>query len=114
MTHSQRDVVLIPVPFTDLSSAKRRPVLILSNNNYNSSHQDVVVAAITSNIEENPYGSIIESKDLEEGKLPLTSQIRGDKVYTLSQKIIVKKFGRLKRAAFDKAVQKIRKLMEEA
>lgn len=30
----QGDIVLIPVPFTDLSSTKRRPVIVVSNDNY--------------------------------------------------------------------------------
>ena len=28
----QGDIVLIPVPFTDLSSQKRRPVIVISND----------------------------------------------------------------------------------
>jgi hypothetical protein len=45
----QGDIVLIPVPFTDLTSQKRRPVIVLSNNAYNRTSSDVVVVAMTSN-----------------------------------------------------------------
>ena len=44
----QRDIVLIP--FTNLSSNKRRPVVIISNDSYNQANFDIVVVAITSNI----------------------------------------------------------------
>ena len=32
--YNQRDIVHIPIPFTDLSSNKRRPVIIISNDDY--------------------------------------------------------------------------------
>lgn len=28
----QVDIILIPIPYTDLTSAKRRPVIVISNN----------------------------------------------------------------------------------
>jgi len=31
---SQGGIVLIPVPFSDLSSTRRRPVIVLSNDHY--------------------------------------------------------------------------------
>jgi mRNA interferase MazF len=46
---NQGDIVLIPIPFTDLSSQKRRPVIVISNDSYNQTTRDVVVVAMTSN-----------------------------------------------------------------
>jgi mRNA interferase MazF len=31
----QGDILLVPIPFTDLSSQKRRPVIVISNDAYN-------------------------------------------------------------------------------
>jgi mRNA interferase MazF len=39
----QRDIVLIPIPFTDLTSQKRRPDVGISSDNYNETHEDIVV-----------------------------------------------------------------------
>ena len=41
----QGDILLVPIPFTDLSSQKRRPVIVVSNNVYNQKTTDLVVAA---------------------------------------------------------------------
>ncbi len=45
----QGDILLVPIPFTDLSSQKRRPVIVISNNAYNQATSDMVVVAMTSN-----------------------------------------------------------------
>ena len=47
--YEQGDIVLIPVPFTDLSSQRRRPVIVISNSTYNQKTTDIVVVAMTSN-----------------------------------------------------------------
>lgn len=49
MLPRQGDIVLIPVPFTDLTSCKRRPVIVISSDHYNTSGPDMVVVAMTSN-----------------------------------------------------------------
>ena len=93
--YRQGDIVLIPVPFSDLKHQKQRPVLIISNNSYNEAAEDIVVLAITSKIKSLEYSVMIESKDLIEGTLKVTSEIRADKVYTLSKNIVRKKFGQV-------------------
>ena len=34
------DIVLIPIPFTDLSAQKQRPVVVISNDDYNHTAPD--------------------------------------------------------------------------
>jgi mRNA interferase MazF len=42
--------MLAPFPFTDLSSAKQRPALVVSSDVLNATSDDVLVAAISSQI----------------------------------------------------------------
>ncbi len=105
----QGDVVLIPIPFTDLSSQKRRPVVVISNNDYNRKSQDAVVVAMTSNPEETDYSFTVTTSDLEKGTLKRPSRIRADKIYTLSQSIVVQNFGRVKAPT----LERIRKTLQE-
>jgi len=44
--YNQGDILLIPIPFSDLTSSKKRPVLVLSNNDYNRKTEDVIAAAV--------------------------------------------------------------------
>lgn len=110
--HKQGDILLVPIPFTDLTSSKRRPVLVISNNYYNERNNDIVVSAITSNLSNKDYNVLITNLDLESGNLKLDSCIRSDKIYTLSQNIIIKKFGCVKQNILDKVNDKISGLID--
>ena len=108
----QRDIVLIPIPFTDLTSHKKRPAIILSSDTYNKSNEDIVVAAVTSNVESCPFSIMLTGDDLESGVLKVTSIIRADKIYTLNKSIVIKTFGRVKYDIFSKLKSEIYKLIE--
>lgn len=93
--HEQGDILLVPIPFADLSSQKRRPVIVISNNAYNQKTADLVVVAMTSNPIETDYSFTITSSDLEKGTLNHLGKVRVDKIYTISKSIVVKTFGKV-------------------
>ena len=95
---SQGEIVLVPIPFTDLSSVRRRPVIDISNDEYNRTTADSIVVAMTSNPAATKFSFTITSSDLESGTLNHPGRVRVDKIYTLSQSIIVKTFGRVNAA----------------
>jgi mRNA interferase MazF len=108
----QGEIVLIPVPFSDLTNNKQRPVLVISNDNYNKMTEDIVVVAITSQLKDLDYSVVIESKDLNVGDLKVTSAIRADKVYTLSKDIVRKKFGQVNSEVLEGVRTKINELLK--
>lgn len=108
----QGDIVLIPVPFTDLSSKKQRPVIVISKNEYNQTTQDIVVVALTSNPDATAHGFTITSADLAKGTLKRPSQVRVDKIYTLSQGIVVRTFGRVSRRVLEQISESLQELIE--
>ena len=110
----QREMVLIPIPFSDLKSKKRRPVIVISNNVYNQKTEDIVVVAVTSNIEKKDYTLLITQNDMEEGSLPKDSMIRVDKIYSLSQLIVVKRLGKIKQVTFERIVALLNRLIASA
>jgi mRNA interferase MazF len=108
----QGDIVLIPVPYSDLTNKKQRPVLVISNDNYNKMTEDLVVVATTSQLKDLDYSVIIEAKDLNEGELKVTSAIQADKVYTLSKDIVRKKFGEVNSEVLEGVRTKINELLK--
>ena len=104
----QGDILLVPIPFTDLSSQKRRPVIVISNNSYNKKTADVVVVAMTSNPVELEYSFTVSADDLETGALNHPGKVRVDKIYTISTAIVVKTFGRVK----EEVLETIRKELQ--
>lgn len=110
--HKQRDIVLIPIPYTDLSSHKKRPVVIVSNDKYNDSFEDVVVVAVTSNLDAIKFSIPIDNSCLDEGQLKVQSLIRPDKIYTLSKNIIIKKFGKVSKKIFEQIKESINMVID--
>lgn len=44
------DVVLVPFPFTDQSTSKKRPAVVVSSAAYNAERPDVIIIAVTSQV----------------------------------------------------------------
>lgn len=107
----QGDILLIPVPFTDLSARKRRPVLVVSNDRYHNQTSDIVIVALTSNPKAAAYSFTITTDDLAKGNLKRPSRVRADKIYTLSQSIAIKIFGRVKPSVLQRVREQIQELM---
>jgi len=111
--YRQRDIVLVPFPFSDLSGQKVRPVLILSNDAYNQQSADVVVCGLTTNLSPAPYSIIIEVTDVEQpGTLRHKSKIKADTIASLEQSILIKQIARLKLPVFKQVVTEVEDLIK--
>jgi len=113
MMFKQRDIILIPIPFTDLASQKKRPAIVISSDKYNDTSEDIIDVALTSNVKQQDFTIVITSEDLEDGKLKTTSMIRVDKIYTLNKSIVLKQFGRIKSSVLAKIKTTLLKLIEQ-
>ncbi len=102
-TFIKGDVVVLPFPFTDLSSAKRRPALILSD----ITGDDYIMLQITSRNVSDTYAIPLTEADLVSGSLHLDSNIRPNKIFTLDQKIILYKIGHLSDEKLSECMDKV-------
>lgn len=111
--YRQRDIVLVPLPFSDLSRQKVRPVLILSNDTYNQQSSDIVVCGLTTNLRPAPYSIIVDVTDVEQpGTLKHKSRIKADTIASLEQSILLKQIARLKLSVFVEIVTEIENLIK--
>ena len=110
--YKQRDIVLVPFPFSDLSGQKVRPVLVLSNDAYNQQSADVVVCGLTTNLSPAPYSIVIEVTDVEQlGTLRHKSKVKADTIASLEQSILIKQIARLKLPIFNQVIAEIEDLI---
>ena len=108
----QQDLVWVNLPFSSLEESKVRPAVVVSNSEYNSRSQDIVVCAITSNLKEKSYSVIIDNKNLSLGKLPLKSRIRADKIMQIEKNLVIKPFARIDDKTYDELTAEIKNLVE--
>lgn len=93
MTYSPYDVVVVPFPFTDRDASKRRPALVLSGEEFNLSHAQIVLGMITSSLQQ-PWPSDILIPGWQEAGLSVSCKFRM-KIFTLEQSLILRKAGAL-------------------
>lgn len=100
------DIIVTTFPFSDLSSAKRRPALVLAEVEFG----DLILCQITSR----PYSSkeaiSITEGDFQTGGLPVASYVRPDKLFTTDSTIIEQTVGTLRDEVFDKIKSHVRNL----
>jgi mRNA interferase MazF len=107
--YSQFDVVVVPFPFTDSSTTKRRPALILSDaGTFNTPMQKGVMAMITTATHQ-PWALDISIADLSAAGLNAASIVRM-KLFTLDYSLIVRQIGHLGAVDVDEVMTSIEKL----
>lgn len=78
------DVVVVLFPFSDLSSAKKRPALIVATPD----GDDVILCQITSRLVSDRYAILISETDFSSGSLRQESNVRPTRIFTADKKII--------------------------
>ncbi|MDT8427461.1 MAG: type II toxin-antitoxin system PemK/MazF family toxin [Pseudomonadales bacterium] len=109
MTFDPFDVVVVPFPFTDRSTAKRRPALVLSEAavfNKQSGHS--VLAMITS-ARNSDWPLDVEIKELDSAGLPSASTVRM-KLFTLDERLVIRKAGQLGKTDRKNVILALRRL----
>ncbi len=88
------DVILVPFPFTDQSSSKKRPAVIISTTRYNAERPDFIIMAITSQIRPQIHFGDAVVDGWEAAGLLKPCAIK-PVVATIEQSLPIKQLGRL-------------------
>jgi len=87
------DVVVLLFPFSDLSSSRKRPAVVVAK----LSGDDLILAQITSSaVRSDEYAIHLEAEHFKQGQLSIPSLIRSNKLFTADKSIILNKIGSLR------------------
>jgi len=103
-------VVLVRFPFSDLSSSKLRPALVLATAEYG----DLLLCQITSKTYHDRRAVRIDAADFETGSLPLTSYARPARLFSADESLIARSLGKIKPQAHQSVVDAITDLLQTA
>jgi mRNA-degrading endonuclease toxin of MazEF toxin-antitoxin module len=85
--------VLVPFVFSEETGRKVRPVLVISSAGYNRNRQDLIVAAVTSNIRRRLFGDYMMA-DWRGAGLLFPSIVTGI-LRTIKQTMVERRLGRM-------------------
>ncbi len=108
MTASSRgDVVLVGFVFSDESGRKVRPAVVISSPAYQRARQEVIVAAITSNVRRRLFGDHLISEWKAAGLL-FPSTVTGI-LRTIKRTMIDRKLGSMPKSDMDAIDRELRR-----
>lgn len=96
MTFDRFDTVVVPFPFTDRRTTRRRPAVMLSDGSFATATDNVILAMITS-AEQSDWPGDTALSDREAAGLPKPCKVRM-KLFTLERRLIDRRIGTLSAA----------------
>ncbi|HTE22206.1 MAG TPA: type II toxin-antitoxin system PemK/MazF family toxin [Candidatus Limnocylindria bacterium] len=99
-------VVSSAFPFSDLTTKKLRPALVVAIGDFD----DVILCQITSKAYSSSKPVRLAISDFAEGKLPLDSYVRPDKLFTADQSMVHKVYGTVSSSKLQQILTEIRQL----
>jgi mRNA interferase MazF len=94
-------VVLVPLPFSDLTKAKLRPAVVLAD----AGQDDWVLCQVTSNPCSDPHAIQLVETSFQSGSLQVTSYARPGKLFTANSSLMLSQVGHLK-------IERVRDIVE--
>jgi mRNA interferase MazF len=95
MTNSEfGDIILVPFPFTDQTTTKKRPAVIISSTTYNTERPDLIIMAVTSQLKPSRTIGEVIIQDWRGAGLLKPSAIK-PVITTIEKHLVIKAMGQL-------------------
>jgi mRNA interferase MazF len=101
------DVVIIPFPYSDLSQSKRRPALVLAE----AGRGDFLLCQITSKQYGDLHALPLKESDFLSGGIKRESFIRGAKLFTANEALILGVAGYLSHSKLSEVIYQLIKIL---
>ena len=89
------DIILVPFPFTNQKTTKKRPAVVISSQAYNTERPDLIIMAVTSQIKPTPIIGEVAIQAWQEAGLLKPSVIK-PVITTIEKKLVIQQMGQLK------------------
>ena len=103
------DVIVLPFPYSDLSSSKKRPALVIAT----LQGDDIILCQITSRQRYENYVIDLADSDFKQGRLNVDSYIRANRIFTADKSIILYKIGSIKEKKINEVIDRIIKILKQ-
>ncbi len=107
---SEGPVILIRFSFSDLTSAKLRPAVVLAS----AGRDDWILCQVTSNPYADPAAVEITDKDFETGSLRRVSYARPAKLFTANIMLMDTEAGKLNGPSFNNIVKAVIEILQRS
>ncbi len=86
------DVVLVPFPFTDQTTMKKRPAVVISSAAYHGVRPDLILMAVTSQVKVSPTVGEVVVREWKKGGLIKPSVIK-PMLATIEKRLVLHRLG---------------------
>jgi mRNA interferase MazF len=94
MSFAFGDVILVPFPFTDQSTVKRRPGVVVSSRDYGEQRPDIVLLAVSGQLRSPPSFGEAPIADWQASGLIKPSMFK-PLIATIEQSLVLRRLGKL-------------------
>lgn len=102
------DVVIVPFPFSDLTSIKKRPAFVITDLKGN----DIILCQITSQFVKDSYSLSVRNSDFVKGSLERISNVRPNRLFTADKNIIIRKAGTIHKNKINEIMSKLLSIIQ--